>query len=168
MYSEDFQFYVEHLTSDNPYDVGYGVGSLTAIDVEGDERLLPLLEPLLEDERIVRMPAAPISYSEIRWMAADAIGTQRYLLGLPERNISRFGFMCPGSYGTLVTFAEIRHGIKDSDLYSISYQLEDGGSDTIADLEYLKKLGVLPVCNLEEPPYVDLATHLAMRGEEEI
>ena len=107
-------------------------------------------------------------YSEIRLMAANAIDKQRYLLGLPHRNISRFGFMCPGSYGKLVTFAQIRHGIKDSDLYGISYQLlEDGRNKTIAKLEHLKKLGVLPVCTLEEYPYIDSDTYLAMRGEED-
>ena len=63
MYSEkNFQFYIKQLTSENPEEKGRAVGRLTAIDVEGDERLLPLLEPLLQDERIVRMPAAPISY----------------------------------------------------------------------------------------------------------
>ena len=167
MYSEkNFQFYIKQLTSENPEEKGRAVGRLTAIDVEGDERLLPLLEPLLQDERIVRMPAAPISYSEIRWMAAKAIGTQRNLLGLPTRSISRLGFICPGSYGELVAFAIIKHGIKDSDIRRFSSQLKDGQNQTIAKLEYLKKLGVLPVCKLEEFPYVDRATYSIMRGKE--
>ena len=167
MYSEkDFEYFVRKLISENPQDRGRGVGHLTAIDVEGDERLLPLLEPLLKDEHIVGMPALPPSYCEIRWMAAKAIGTQRNLLGLPTRSISRLGFICPGSYGELVAFAIIKHGIKDSDIRRFSSQLKDGQNQTIAKLEYLKKLGVLPVCKLEEFPYVDRATYSIMRGKE--
>lgn len=108
MYSdESFQFYVEHLTSNNPQDRGYGVGTLTTIDTVGDERLLPMLEPLLKDEHIVGMPALPPRYCEIRWLVADAIDKQGYLLRLPPRKISRLGFIYPGSYGKLAAFATV-------------------------------------------------------------
>lgn len=151
MYSEkDFQFYVKNLTSDDLEDIAYAVGDLTAIDAVGDERLLPLLEPLLEDERIVGMPAAPPAYCEVRWLAAKAIDKQRYLLELPPRNISRLGFIYPGSYGTMSAFATEKTGVDMMNRPRID--------NTIEELEYLKKLGALPVCTSSESPYLDYST----------
>lgn len=155
---EDFNYFAESLTSDNSKDRGYALGHLTAIDVKGDERLLPLLEPLLQDEHIVKMPAMPPNYCEIRWLAAKAIETQRYLLKLPPQKISRLGFVYPGSSGEMSVFAEERHGIKSSDLPKFFSTPEEPYGHIIAELEYLKTLNALPVCTMSERPYIDYST----------
>jgi hypothetical protein len=49
----------------------------------GDEHLLPYLEKLLEDTTII-LYGIPLIYGEIRWLAAEALATERAKLGIKE------------------------------------------------------------------------------------
>ena len=67
MYGENnFEYFTRKLTFNNKEDRGWGVGHLTAIDMIGDERLIPLLEPLLKDESITITGDMPPIYCEVR------------------------------------------------------------------------------------------------------
>lgn len=151
MYEEkDFNFFVEHLTSNEVEDRGYAVRALRNKEKEGDERLLPLLEPLLEDKSFTITGGMPASYCEIRLLAAKAIENQRRLLGLPPRNISIVGFVYPGSYGKLSAFATKKTGIGMMERPSFE--------STEAELEYLREKGALPVFTSSQYPYIDYST----------
>ena len=153
---EDFDYYARKLTSNDPDDRGYGARNARAEDI-GDERLLPLLEPLLQDKRFTITGGMPPRYCEVRLLAAKAINRQKKLLGLPGK-VSSIGFVYPGSYGMMSVFAERKTGIGMMDRPSFD--------STSAELEYLNKQGVLPVFTSDKYPYLDYST-LPRRDDED-
>ena len=158
MYNDqDFEFFVEHLKSDDEDDRGYAARASSKTEAEGDKRLLPLLEPLLQDKRFTITGGMPPRYCEVRLLAAKAINRQRKLLGLPGK-VSLTGFVYPGSYGMMVVFAERQHGFKKSDF--------PYGADTFEKLEHLQNLNVLPVFTSDKYPYLDYST-LPRRDDED-
>ena len=54
-----------------------------SIDPSPDPRLLALCEPLLND-RTIALLGLPITFGEVRWLAADAVASLRRVLGISE------------------------------------------------------------------------------------
>jgi hypothetical protein len=79
--NSDFEHYVESLNG-TPRQRAIPLQGIS-IDPSPDPRLLAPCEPLLNG-RTIALLGLPITFGEVRWLAADAVASLRRVLGISE------------------------------------------------------------------------------------
>jgi hypothetical protein len=128
---DDFLFFEECMTSDVPNDRKFAM-MLRKNEPSGDPRVLPYLESALEDRTVLRV-WIPITYGEVRVIAAYALAAERAAQGIDEP--VEMGDMPAPLHTDVLGKLEVEHGITNS---------LSGDESGIMSYCTLRDLGLIP------------------------